>query len=178
MILGDGIRLRAPEREDIPLFTAWLNDPEVREGILMHLPISRAEEEGWFERMLARPADEHPFTIEILRPDGAWQAVGTCEIHNLEWRCSSGEIGIMVGDKTCWNQGIGTQVMRMLLRHGFYTLNLHRIYLFVFATNQRAVHVYEKIGFVQEGRLRDDMYRDGRYVDVLVMSVLRDEWKE
>lgn len=178
MIHGEGIRLRAPEREDIPRFTAWVNDPEVRAGVLIYLPMSRAEETNWFEGMLARPAAEHPLTIEILRPDGSWLPIGNCGFHNVDLHNRSGEVGILIGEKAFWNQGHGTKVMRMLLKHGFNTLNLHRIYLHVFDTNPRAVHVYEKIGFVYEGRLRDDIYKNGQYIDVLVMSVLREEWKE
>lgn len=178
MIYGDGIRLRAPEREDIPHFTAWVNDPDVQAGILRYRPMSIVEEERWFEKMLASPEAEHPLTIEIQRADGSWLAIGNCGFHNIEWRCRSGEVGIIIGEKAFWNQGYGSMAMRMLLKHGFGTLNLHRIYLHVLANNPGAVRVYEKIGFVHEGRLRDDMYKDGRYIDVLVMSVLRDDWKE
>ncbi len=66
--------------------------------------------------------------------------------------------------------------MRLLLKHGFDTLNLNRIYLRVFSNNVRAIRCYEKAGFVQEGRFRQAHYQDGEYWDVLVMSVLRSEW--
>ena len=65
MIYSDRLRLRAPERADIPRFVDWLNDPEVRAGLLLALPLSQADEEGWFERMLTRPMEEHPLTIEV-----------------------------------------------------------------------------------------------------------------
>jgi len=178
MIYGDGIRLRAPEREDIPHFTAWVNDPEVRAGLLLVLPMSKAEEENWYEAMLTRPAAEHPMTIEIEQPDGTWLAIGNCGFHNMDWRCHSSEVGILIGEKPFWNQGYGTKAMHLLLKHGFETLNLHRIYLHVFANNPRAIRSYVKTGFVHEGILRHDMYKDGKYIDVMVMSVLRDDWKE
>ena len=63
-----------------------------------------------------------------------------------------------------------------MLIHGFETLNLNRIYLYVFETNLRAIHVYEKLGFATEGRLRQAIYRNGRYSDALLMSMLRSEW--
>lgn len=178
MITGDGIRLRAPEREDVPMFKSWLNDPAVREGILLYLPMSIAEEERWFEGMLARPPELHPMTIEIRMADGSWLAVGNCGFNDIDHRCASGEVGIIIGEKLYWNQGWGTKAMRLLVKHGFETLNLHRLYLHVFGDNQRAIRSYEKAGFVHEGTLRDDMYKHGRYIDVLVMSILRDEWKE
>jgi len=68
--------------------------------------------------------------------------------------------------------------MRLLLRHGFATLNLHRIYLRVFEDNPRAIRSYEKAGFVHEGRQRQGEYHEGEFHDVLFMSVLRPEWVE
>lgn len=175
MIYGKHIRLRAPEREDLPRFVAWLNDPEVRAGLALFLPLSQAEEEKWFEKMLERPAVEHPLVIEVK--DGeTWKMVGNCGYHNLDWRVRSAELGIFIGDKSFWNQGHGTEVMRLLLRYGFITLNLNRIYLRVFETNPRAIRAYEKAGFVHEGRMRQAEFRDGKYIDVLLMSVLRSEW--
>ena len=67
--------------------------------------------------------------------------------------------------------------MRLLLQHGFHTLNLNRIALDVYDTNLRAVRSYEKAGFVQEGRKRQAIFKDGKYIDILQMSVLREEWE-
>jgi diamine N-acetyltransferase len=176
MIEGDRIRLRADERADLPLFVAWLNDPEVREGISLYLPQSQVTEEQWFENMLKTPREEHPFAIEARTADGGWQLIGNCGFFDFNWRCRSAEIGILIGDKSRWNQGYGTETMRFMLKHGFETLNLNRIYLRVFASNPRAIRCYEKVGFVREGCLRQAEYRHGQYVDMFVMSVVRSEY--
>lgn len=175
MIYGDRIRLRAIEKGDLPRFVAWLNDPEVLEGLLLFLPMSLAEEEAWFEGMLKRPAPEHPLVIEVRQGDD-WLPVGNLGLHNIDWRSRSAEAGIFIGDKTRWNNGYGTEAMLLLLKHGFDTLNLNRIALDVYETNPRAVRCYEKAGFVNEGRKRQGMYQDGKYIDILQMSVLRDDW--
>lgn len=177
MIYGKNVRLRAPEREDLPRFVRWLNDPEVIQGMLMFSPMSLASEEKWFERMLERPPEEQPFVIELQDGD-TWQAVGNCGFHNIDWRVRSAVVGIFIGEKQYWNQGYGTEVMHLLLKHGFQTMNLNRIALEVFENNPRAVRAYEKAGFVLEGRQRQGEYQDGRYVDVLWMSVLRSEWEQ
>lgn len=177
MIYSGRIRLRAPERSDIPRFVTWLNDPEVRAGLLVSLPLSTADEEGWFEAMLKRPLEEHPMTIEVRQGDD-WLPVGNCGFHNIDWRCRAAEVGIFIGEKSLWNRGYGTEVMRLLLKHGFHTLNLNRIALDVYETNLRAIRSYENAGFVHEGRRRQAMFKDGRYVDILQMSVLRSEWQE
>jgi RimJ/RimL family protein N-acetyltransferase len=176
MIYGERIRFRAPEREDLPLFKDWINDPEVRQGISMYAPMSMAREEEWFEEMLKRPPDEMPFTIET-EVDGAWKAIGNCGFFNLDWRTRSTEFGIMIGEKAHWNKGYGTEAVGLLLRHGFDTLNLNRITLKVYASNKRAIRTYEKAGFVKEGVMREEQFYDGEYIDVIFMSVLRSEWK-
>jgi diamine N-acetyltransferase len=180
MIYGERVRLRAVERPDLPHFVEWLNDPEVLQGLLIHNPLSLAEEEGWYERMLTRPAAEHVMAIEVKQstPDpaeSAWKMIGSLAFDAIDWRTRAAEFGILIGDKSCWNQGYGTEAVRLLVGHGFRTLNLHRIFLHVYETNPRAIRAYQKVGFVEEGRERQAEFRGGRYIDVLRMSILRDE---
>lgn len=176
MIYGQRIRLRHAEREDLSTFLTWLNDPEVREGISMYLPMSMAEEEQWFEKMLQRPPVERSLCIQVKDGRG-WKLVGNCGYFNIEERIRSAELGILIGEKSEWNKGYGTEAMQLLLRFGFETLNFNRIWLRVYESNPRAVRAYEKAGFVHEGRYRQGQFAQGEYQDVLLMSVLRDEWR-
>lgn len=175
MIYGDRIRLRKMEKADLPKFVEWLNDPEVRTGIGMYLPVSQIEEENWFEKMQDRPPEEQPLAIEIREGEG-WRLIGSTGLFDFHWRARKAEFGILIGDKTVWNQGYGTEVTRLMLKHGFDTLNLNRIELKVFSTNPRAQRAYEKAGYILEGTQRQADFREGRYVDDMLMSVLRDEW--
>jgi RimJ/RimL family protein N-acetyltransferase len=176
MIYAARIRFRAPERSDLPQYVEWLNDPEVRQGLSLFLPLSMADEEKWYENMLSTSATEHPFAIDV-REEGAWTHIGNCGFHGIDWRCRSSEVGIFIGDKSYWNHGYGTEAMSLLLKHGFETLNMNRIFLRVFENNPRAIRSYEKAGFQHEGRFRQGEFQQGHYQDVLFMSVLRDEWK-
>lgn len=180
MILGDQIRFRAIEKDDLPNFVRWLNDPEVQRGLSMRYPLSLAEEESWFAEMIKRPPAARPMAIEI-QPDpekDVWVFVGNCGFFEPNWEDSSAEIGIHIGEKQYWDQGFGTKAMNLLLKFGFESLNLHRLYLRVFETNQRAIRSYEKAGFVLEGKMREAQYMNGTYVDVLFMSILRHEWQK
>jgi diamine N-acetyltransferase len=176
-IYGQRMRMRAPERKDIPNFVSWLNDPEVTSGLTLYLPMSLVEEEGWFESMLSRPAAEHPMVIEV-QSESDWIPIGNCGFNEIDWRVRAAEVGIFIGEKQYWNQGYGTTAMRLLLQHGFNTLNLNRIWLQVYQTNPRAIRSYEKAGFIREGSKRQGMFKDGKYIDILLMSVLRSEWSE
>ena len=175
MIYGKRLRLRASEREDILRFTQWLNDPQVRAGLTIYLPLSISSEERWFENMLASPAAEQPLVIEVK--DGSiWLPIGNCGLHNIDWRNRSTEAGIFIGEVKRWNQGFGTEAMQLLLAHGFETLNLHRIALRVYENNPGAIRSYEKAGFTVEGRQRQAEFQGGKYWDVILMSVLHSEW--
>lgn len=176
MIIGNHIRLRAVEKSDLPLFVRWLNDREVYQTLLVRSPLSLAGEEKWYERHLARPAESRTMVIEVELETG-WTPIGTVGFHDIDWTNRSAEFGIMIGEKSQWNRGWGRKAVRLLLYQGFANLNLHRIYLYVHATNERAIHAYKAAGFTLEGTLRQDIFAEGRYIDALLMGILRSEWQ-
>lgn len=182
MIYGERIRFRHAEPADVPCFVSWINDPEVRHGIALYLPFSLQEEQHWLEDNSKRPPEERVLCIEARQtgtksgPE-SWKLIGSSAFFDIEWRNRSSEFGIMIGEKDYWNRGYGTEAVRLLLRHGFETLNLNRVFLRVFEDNPRAIRAYEKCGFVHEGRQRQAEWRENHYIDVLVMSILREEWQ-
>jgi len=191
MIYGLKTRLRRIERQDIPTFVRWFGDPQVREYLLMNRPISTAEEERWFERQLDRH-DAEMFAIEAavdstgsatagstvqISAATQWVHIGNGGLESVNWTHRFAELGIVIGEKEYWNRGFGTDAVRTLVRYGFQEMNLHRIYLHVYEDNARAIRAYEKCGFQHEGRLRDGVYRRGRYYDLLVMSILSHEFE-
>jgi RimJ/RimL family protein N-acetyltransferase len=142
VILGERIRLRAVERDDLPRFVEWFQDPEVRTGVSLFMPLSLVEEEQWYEGMLKRDPIEHTLSIDVHQGD-EWTHVGGCGLFDFEPQSRRMELGIIIGDKSTWDQGFGTDAVRALLNHAFDTLNLNRVALRVFETNLRAIQVYE-----------------------------------
>lgn len=171
MILGEKTRLRAIEREDIPTFVRWFNDPEVRRYLEMYLPMSRAEEEQWFEAYLKNDSSRF-FGIET----GEGVLIGNVGLHSIDWKNRSAVLGIVIAEKEYWGRGYGSDAITTLLRFAFGEMNLHRIHLSVFDFNERAIGCYEKCGFRHEGRAREAMYRDGSYHDSLHMAILRQDF--
>jgi RimJ/RimL family protein N-acetyltransferase len=175
VIHSERVRLRAAERADVEKFCVWINDPEVTRYLALYLPMSRADEDNWFESMTRRDQREKTLVIEV-RDGNGWKMIGNCGVFDIDPVNSLAEIGIMLGEKDEWNKGYGTETMVLLLRHCFDTLNLNRVYLRVYAENLRAKRSYDKAGFVEEGRQREAVYKYGKYDDVIMMSVLRSEW--
>ncbi len=164
--------LRAVERSDLPNFARWLNDETVLQYFGQVLPLSLDQEEHWYESML-QDSSACAFSVEF---EG--EHVGGAGFNRMQARHRNAEVGLFIGIPSLWGRGLGSDVMRTLLRYGFQQLNLHRIYLRVFYENRRAVRMYEKLGFQHEGRWRQAEFRSGRYHDILWMGLLRDEWTE
>src|SRR5262245_24026581 len=174
MLIGTRVRLRALEREDVPTFVRWFNDPEVRRYLNLFEPMSRAREERWFETEYLNAKDKFVFGIEA-RVGDAWVHVGTIGLENINWKNRSAALGIMLGEKEHWGRGFGAEAVKVLLAFAFGELALHRVELDVLAENARAIRCYEKVGFRREGTRRGAIFRDGRYQDLHVMAVLASE---
>jgi len=131
VISGKRVRLRAIEREDIPTFVKWVNDPELQ-GYLGRTPypISFAAEERWFERQLN---DEKSRIFAIETEKGVH--IGNIGLHEIAYKDGKATLGIMIGEKGYWDQGYGTDAIRTLLSFAFQELNLHRVSLEVFEFN-------------------------------------------
>ena len=161
------VRLRALERADLPRSLAWVNDPEITRFTGTLYPVSAAEEEAWYERLQNDPA-QRIFALEI---EGGLH-VGNGGFRDIQPVPRKAELWIYIGDRSRQQSGVGTAAIRELVKFGFERMNLHRIWVRVFAYNERALKAFEKCGFTREGLLRDDVFRDGRFHDTHVLSVL------
>ncbi|MGC9529658.1 MAG: GNAT family N-acetyltransferase [Candidatus Bipolaricaulaceae bacterium] len=175
MWYGQRVRLRAIEREDIPTFVRWFNDPRVRQYLLMYEPMSKAKEERWFDAQLQRE-DEFLWAIEA-RADGDWIHIGNLGLHKVDWKNRNATFGIVLGEVDYWGKGYGLDATCTLLQFAFGELGLHRVELEVFAGNERARRCYERAGFRREGTRRQALHRDGNFHDVHLMAILRDEFQ-
>jgi len=128
----------------------------------------------WMEKDLeGGGSDEILFAIRKLDDE---DIIGFMGLFNLFIQHGDTLVAIAIGERKYWNNGYGTDAMRVMLHYAFYELNLRRVGLIVFEYNPRAIRSYEKVGFVHEGRVRGAMQRDGQRWDFLYMGILRDEW--
>ena len=174
LIRGEQVYLRPAERNDLALFVRWFNDAETASFLSMRAPMSIAAEEQWFERLLGEQGKSR-WHFVMCKLDGG-QPIGTIGLFDVDEVNGSAGMGIVVGEKSLWGKGYGTDALNALLDFGFGELRLERIWLEVNDDNLRGKRSYEKCGFVYEGTERHAMYRDGRHRDIELMSILRDEW--
>ncbi|GCE08956.1 GNAT family N-acetyltransferase [Dictyobacter aurantiacus] len=174
-LAGEHILLRPLEMDDLEAFAGWFMDREATRysmGVWL-FPWSRYETEQWLKRTLL---DKETLSLGVVEKEGG-SLIGYAGIASISLVNRSGEYYIFLGAKESWGKGYGTEVTRLIVDYGFASLNLHRIMLTVSESNIAGVRAYTRVGFQQEGVLRDACYRDGAYHDKLVMAIFRPSWE-
>lgn len=111
--------------------------------------------------------------IRTLEED---RLIGFLAFFETFWNHGDAWVAIGLGEAEFWGKGYGSEAMQLALRYAFNELNFHRVTLGVFEYNQRAIRSYQKVGFVEEGRIRGEFLRQGKRWDMIFMGILREEW--
>lgn len=166
--------LRRPEPTDLEALYQQKNDPGVSRLLGGFSPgYAMADLKEWLEN---HRKSTNEVLWAIVDTSNANECVGHVGLYNIDYRIGMAEFAIMLGNPRVWGQGLGRACTTFALQYGFDELNLNRIYLSVLTTNERAIALYRSLKFVQEGLLRQAQYKNGQYVDVLLMSILKDEY--
>jgi RimJ/RimL family protein N-acetyltransferase len=173
---GDLVRLNAEEPETYAKADArWQRDSEfIRLAGGDQALFSEKKFKEWAEKKVEKgpPPERYSFSIHTLDQD---RMIGYLDlsinlIHSEVW------VGIGIGERDAWNNGYGTDAMKLCLRYSFMELGARRVSLGLHEYNSRALRSYEKAGFQMEGRTRKEINREGKRTDVLWMGILREEW--
>ncbi len=175
MIHGETINLRAVERHDVPLLHRWFNDPVVMDGWGWSAPARSIQHvAGQVEDWLAREtAVDRPEAL--IAESLAGDPIGLVIVRVERSEARSVELSLLV-DAAHWGKGFGMDLMQTVLEACFGGWGVHRIGVRVEAGNERALALYRRLGFKEEGRLRQAAFRDGRHQDVLLFGQLAAEW--
>jgi RimJ/RimL family protein N-acetyltransferase len=169
MLIGDLIRFRPMEPDDAEALWRWNNDPEVMRWLSDGYPESLAQTTARHEARERNSYENVLFGIETIAEN---RLIGLVHLGGAEPETADAELDIYIGEKDCWGRGYGTEATRLICRYGFDKMRLHRITLWVADENAAAIRVYEKIGFVEEGRARESFRRDGKWHDMVLMGLL------
>ena len=169
------VKLRELSLEDVDDRYQWCLDKEVTNHLNMpekYPPFSREETRKWIEMCI-----NHTNGYEqkaIITEDG--KHIGWIDLKNIDNLNKHAELGIAIGDKRFWGKGYGLSAMNEMLLFGFKELQLNKIWLRVEIDNKKAIKSYERIGYTEEGILREDRFRNGEFVNRLRMSILKCEF--
>ncbi len=172
-LVGDRIYLSPRSPEDAELFTKWLNDFQTTDYIGRSAEQYTVDAERKYLENHAN--DRASFCIVTLDND---TMIGSVSLEDFDFIERSALFGIFIGDENFRNNGYGTEAIRLILDYGFNYLNLHSIRLSVFGNNERAIACYKKCGFKEVGRFREKKYVNGKYIDIVLMDILEQEFTE
>jgi len=175
VIPGNKVTLLPFDERWLGLVQRWINQPEVRSGTGSEGPVSDYEHHRWYEQLML-DCGQRVFLIGQGQGEQS-VPVGLIGLKGLESRSRSAEYWIYIGDLAVRRKGFADEATRIIVDYAFNVLNLHRVFLKVHETNRAAVALYQKLGFVLEGSLRDASFHEGQFVDVICYSVLEDEFR-
>lgn len=174
ILCGNKIRLRPLKEEDLPDLSSWWNDPEwmVLQGPrIAPAPATSAIE--MFRLWSAnKDATSFGFSIEEMHTN---TLLGHITLWGIDPIVRSGTLGIIIGGPYV-DQGYGTDAIRVLLRFAFAELGLNKVELSVWEYNSRAIHTYENLGFVTEGKRRAAAFHAGQWWAQIQMGLLSSEY--
>jgi RimJ/RimL family protein N-acetyltransferase len=176
---GDGIVflrgkktvLRPLLESDIPLLQKWINDPDVRQFLTCIFPAMEAGERDWLEHIHKNP-DKNVVLMIVVNG----QPIGTMGLHGINWKDRVATTGAMIGEKSYWGKGYGTDAKMTLLDYAFNTLGLRKIVSRVFAFNGRSLAYSLHCGYEIEGRLKRQRFVHGRYWDEIILGLFKSQW--
>ncbi len=178
MLTGKRIVLRALERDDLKLIHKWQNDEEV-----MRLARSQPDHAISMEALAAELDKNLKGEDTMTRRFGieekqSGKLIGWCSIAYSSWarRYTSADIGLAIGEKDRWRKGYGTEIVSLLLKEAFEQLNLHRAGWWTYAENKGSIALAEKMGFKEEGRMRENVFFDNSFHDTVVLGLLKNDY--
>lgn len=155
-------------------FVQQLNDFDVMKTTSPSLDLySLDETRNFVENRILNSISSESYIIE--EREGK-RAIGITSLTNIDTKNRNAECIIDIGEKDYWGMGYGTEALKILLEYAFLELNLHRVSLRVFSFNEKAIHIYNKLGFRKEGVMRESLYRNGTWHDIIMMGVLKRDY--
>ena len=171
VLRGEHVTLRPGDDSDPPRFVPWFADMEVTRYLGRRMAVALY----WEVEMLKKLGESDQdvwWVIEVGR-----EAIGATGIHRIDWINAHGTTGIVIGAKQHWRKGYATEAMRLRTRYAFRELNLHKLMTEVFVSNEASRRALEKNGYRTVGTSRDHFFTLGRWHDVWIGEVLREDWE-
>lgn len=170
MLSNERIKLRKMTLEDTEIYHKWRNDYDVMSYTDPSFDTRTYEETETFVKQVTQANDSKSYIIEYRENE---KAIGITSLIHIDTKNRNAECIIDIGEKDYWGQGIGKEALTMLLDYAFLELNLHKVSLRVFSFNDRAITLYEKLGFEKEGELKEQLYRNGGWQHIIMMGLLK-----
>ena len=175
-IEGGTIDLVARNSKWANLLCKWMNNPKVRHYSRNIWPLTLEQVKKWSEPLPDSQTRE--FIVFTVYHKEAKQPIGSIGFSRINWVSRNANIFLTIGESEYWGKGIAGEASKLLINYGFTELNLHKIFAGVFTPNKRSLRAAEKLGFEEEGVLKEEMYVDGQYHDIHKFALFKRDWKK
>jgi RimJ/RimL family protein N-acetyltransferase len=174
-IEGKFVVLKAIEPSDLAQLQQWANDPALQRQLGgWHFPTSSRDQQAWLESLSCQSQHQR-FAIHT----GERGLVGTANLVSIDWKNRSAFHGLLIGETTARNQGLGMDTVMALMRYAFDELGMARLDTDIIEYNQASLSLHsEKCGWVVEGEKQDAYFRDGRYWKKVILGITARQYRE
>ncbi len=162
---GENIRLIPISEDDTADIIRWRN--HVRSKFIYRELFTVEGHTKWLNEIVKKGK-----AVQFVIDTNLHGRIGSVFLRDIDMDNRKAEYGIFIGEDDVLGKGYGTEAAKLILRYGFEELKLHKIMLRVFAFNKGAVKSYEKAGFVQEGYLKDEIFIENNYYDIILMGII------
>lgn len=168
---GDRVNLRPAERSDVEFLQNAVSDSRIRRAVGRNTPHNLEQEREFFEAVFRDQDTVHLLATVEDEP------VGVVALEGIDREVDTAEVNYWIVPSQ-WGNGYATEAVERLIRYAFDQLNLRKTVARVTGFNDGSKRVLEKIGFVEEGVQREQMFVDGEYQDSHSYGLLREEWRD
>ena len=172
-IPGQGIFLRPLVEEDVGEdYLGWMRDSLVTRYLESRDRTQTLDTLRTFVRNMNASALDHLFGIFLAQGE---EHIGNIKIGNIREPHRSADLGLIIGRRSAWGKGYGSEVIALATRHAFEQLGLNKLWAGMYAENLGSYHAFIKAGYREVGRFRRHILFDGRYIDSILVEKCRDE---
>lgn len=172
-INGKKVYLRPFEEEDLPIWQSWFNDVETIKYLHTGRWGTSINSQKKFIEVLE--ADKNQLQMAVIAKKSR-KLIGLAKLNHINLINRNADISIVIGEKSCRGKGMASEAVRLLIDYAFNYLNLHRITAGSVEENMSSTYLFKKLGFKEEGLLREDFYVEGKYLNCIKMGLLKSEY--
>lgn len=168
---GERVRLAPITTEMLASYVRWFADPDVIRYMSLISPPTLEQEKEWYERA-SKSETDLLWAVFVGETH-----IGSTGLHNIDWRNRNAITGNLIGEKSQWGKGYGSEAVALRTRYAFEMLGLEKLSTHVFVENAASRRALEKAGYQGVGIARREFFRHGRWHDVWLGEVLREDWE-
>lgn len=168
------VKLRKITKDDLQIIRDWRNSKGIYKFNTQFTLLNMKEQKKWFKLLSNKNSDRSMFVVV----DKTNKPIGVCGLIHINKTNRCADVAIILGEQSLHGKGLGTEILHLLLEYGFRKLKLHRIGAEVFEYNQISMNLFKKLSFEHEVTMRQSLWRNGKWWDIHVLSLIKNDYKK